>query len=433
MMTTVAERPLAAVRTWGWETAVFRGATAIALLHALDDAFLNRQPGVDLDQHALAAAVALIAGLAAAFAFPRLRPGLRSGTALVFGVFAIVNGALHLVHITKDGAAHSDVTGVLALAAGVVLAVLGVAIPVVHRGEGAATRRRRWAHRLVALLIGFPLLYALVYPTSAAIVVTHKYREPIGAPPSRAYEEVTFESSDGLELSGWYVPSKNRAAVIVVHGGGGDRTGGVAHAELLVRHGYGVLVYDSRGRGESEGSPTGAPGWGWEKDVEGALAFVRGRPDVDRDRIGGVGLSTGANVLIEVAAERRELRAVVAEGATARSFADYRNLAGLDIAAPYWWTLYTAAHVFSGASPGKPLKDLVSRVAPTPLLLIAGGRGIAQERDLNRIYAEAAREPVELWDLPDVSHTAAIRERPEEYERRVVGLFDEALLERGNS
>jgi hypothetical protein len=51
-----------------------------------------------------------------------------------------------------------------------------------------------------------------------------------------------------------------------------------------------------------------------------------------------------------------------------------------------------------------------------------------QERDLNRIYVEAAREPVELWDLPAVSHTAAIRERPEEYERRVVGFFDETLL-----
>jgi fermentation-respiration switch protein FrsA (DUF1100 family) len=68
-------------------------------------------------------------------------------------------------------------------------------------------------------------------------------------------------------------------------------------------------------------------------------------------------------------------------------------------------------------------------VSPTPLLLIAGGRGIAQERDLNRIYAEAAREPVDLWDLPDVGHTAAVRERAEEYERRVVAFFEDALLD----
>jgi uncharacterized protein len=410
------------------ETRVFVGATALALVHALDDAFLNRQPGVDLDQHALAAAISLAAGVAAIVAFPRLRPGLRAGIALVFGVFAIVNGALHLRHISLDGAAASDYTGVLALAAGVVLALLGLAIPFLHRGEGAGTRGRRWAYRVVAVVAGLLVFYAFVYPVSAAIIVTHKYREPIDDPPSGAYRPVTFTASDGLELSGWYVRSRNRAAVLLVHGGGGDRTGAERHAELLAGHDYGVLLYDARGRGESEGSPTGAPGWGWEKDVEGALAFLRSRPDIDPDRIGGLGLSTGANVLIEVAAERRGLRAVVAEGATARSFADYRNLAGLDIAAPYWWTFYAAARVFSGSSPGEPLKDLVRQVAPTPLLLIAAGQGIPQERDLNRIYAEAAREPVELWDLPDVNHTAGIRERPREYERRVIGFFERALL-----
>jgi fermentation-respiration switch protein FrsA (DUF1100 family) len=421
------------LRRWGWETTTFRGATAVALLHALDDAFVNRQPGVDVDQHALAAAISLAAGVSAIVAFPRLRPGFRAGISLVFGVFAIVNGALHVRHIVLDDAAASDYTGVLAVAAGVVLVVLGLAIPFLHRGEGAATRRRRWAYRVVAVAVGIVVVYAFVFPVSAAIIVTHKYREPIGDPPSAAYRPVTFRASDGLELSGWYVRSRNGGAVLLVHGGGGDRTGAVRHAELLVRHGYGVLLYDARGRGESEGSPTGAPGWGWEKDVEGALAFLRGRPDIDPGRIGGVGLSTGANVLIEVAAEWRQLRAVVAEGATARSFADYRNLGGLDIAAPYWLTFYTAARVFSGASPGEPLKDLVSRVAPTPLLLIAAGQGIPQERDLNRIYAEAAREPVELWDLPDVNHTAAIRERPREYERRVVSFLDEALLARGTS
>ena len=427
-MTTRVE----ALRGWGWETFVFRAATAVALLHAVDDAFLNRQPGVPLDQHALAAAIALAAGIGAIVAFPRIRPGFRAAIALVFGVFAIVNGALHVAHISVDGPAASDYTGVLGLAAGVVLVVLGLAIPFLHRGEAAATRRRRWAYRVVGLVVGFLVLYAFVYPTSVGIVVTHRHREPIGAPPSRVYQDVMFESTDGLELSGWYVPSKNRAAVILVHGGGGDRTGAVRHAELLRHHGYGILLYDSRGRGESDGSPV-AFGWGWEKDVEGALALLRARPDVDADRIGGLGLSTGADVLIEAAAERRGLRAVVSDGATGASFADYRNVKGLDFAAPYWFTLMTVTRVLSGASPWEPLKELVARVSPTPLLLIAASRGFEAERDFNRIYAEAAREPFDFWELPDVGHTAAIRERPREYERRVIGFFDEALLRRRGS
>jgi uncharacterized protein len=414
------------------ETLVFRGATAAALLHALDDAFLSRQAGVPLGQHALAAVISLAAGVAAIIAFPRLRPGLRAAVALLFGALAIVNGVLHVIHIGVDELGGSDVTGVLAAVAGVVLVLLGLAIPFLHRGEGAATRRRRWAHRALAIVAALIGAYAFLFPVSVAIVQTHKFREPIGEPPSAAYKPVTFTATDGLRLSGWYVPSRNRAAVILVHGGGGDRTGATRHAELLVRHDYGVLLYDSRGRGESEGSPVGY-GWGWRKDVAGALAFLRRQPDVDASRIGALGLSRGADVLIGVAAERRELAALVSDGATTSSFADYRNFVGFDEAAPSAWTMFLAVRVLSGESPGEPLKESVADVSPTPLLLIATSGSLRDELEINRIYAKAAREPAELWELPEVNHTAAIRERPEEYERRVVRFFDNALLERSNS
>ena len=429
MTAIAARRPLAAIGTWGWETVAFRGATAIALLHALDDAFLNRQPGVDLGQHAVAAVVALVAGVGAIVVFPRLRPGLRALLAFLFGALSVANGAQHVLHVATNELGGSDLTGVAAVVAGAILLLLALAIPFRHRGEGAATRGRRWANRIIAIVGVALLAIVLVIPLSVGVAWTHKYREPIGDPPS-AFEPVSFTAADGVELSGWYSPSENRAAVILVHGGGGDRTGALRHAELLARHGYGALVYDSRGRGESEGTPN-ALGWEWEKDVEGALAYLASRPDVDRDRIGAIGLSTGADVVVEVAAERRELKAVVAEGASVRSFADYRN-AGLDALAPPSLTLMTAVRVLSGSAPGRPLKDLVGEISPTPLFLIAAGRGATGpgggESGLARMYAEAAREPVELWRLPAGRHTAAIREEPAEYERRVVGLFDQALL-----
>jgi hypothetical protein len=408
------------------ETIVFRGATAVAMLHALDDAFLNRQPGVDLGQHALAAVISLAVGVAAMVAFPRLRPGFRAALGLVFGTLATTNGAMHVVHIAKDGPAHSDLTGVLALIAGIVLIGLGLSIPWLHRGEGAHTARRRWVNRGIAVAAGVLVFYAGLYPTAAAIVPTHKYREPIPATPS-GYEAVQFDASDGLRLSGWYAPSRNGAAVLLVHGGGGDRTGPLDHAQLLRRHGYGVLLYDSRGRGESEGTPN-AWGWSWEKDVEGALAFLGARDDVEDGRIGGLGLSTGADVLIHAAPEQRGLRAVVSDGATAASFADQTATFGVDETAPYFWTLLTAGRVFSGYSPGPPLDESVPQISPAPLLLIAAG-GFPTEIDFNRHYAEVAKEPFEYWELPDVGHTAAVRERPREYERRVIGFFDEALLE----
>jgi hypothetical protein len=417
------------LRHWGWETAVFRIATAAALLHALDDAFLNRQPGVDLDQHALAAAISVAGAATAVVAFGRLRPGLRAAIALLFGVLAVTNGLMHVIHIAKDRPAHSDLTGVLAVVAGLALIGLALWIPWRHRGEGARTARRRWINRAITVVVGALVVYAGLYPTAVAIPPTHKYREPIPDTP-RGYQAVEFEASDGLRLSGWYAPSQNGAAVVLVHGGGGDRTGPLDHAALLRRHGYGVLLYDSRGRGESEGTPN-AWGWGWEKDVEGALTFLHARGVVD-GRIGGLGLSTGADVLIQVAPDDRRLAAVVSDGATAASFADQIATFGFNTAAPYFWTLLTAGRVYSGSSPGPPLEERVPAISPTPLFLIAAG-GFPTEIDFNRHYAEVAREPFEYWELPDVGHTAAVRERAREYERRVIGFFDEALRERTNS
>jgi hypothetical protein len=55
------------------EALVFGGATAVALLHALDDAIFHRQPGVGLGQHALAAGLALVLGLGAVYVFPYAR------------------------------------------------------------------------------------------------------------------------------------------------------------------------------------------------------------------------------------------------------------------------------------------------------------------------------------------------------------------------
>jgi hypothetical protein len=268
------------------EALIFTGATAVALLHALDDAFFHRQPGVGLGQHAVAAALAFALGLGAVYVFPSARPALRSAIALLFGALALVNGMLHVKHIADSGAAASDLTGALAAAAGLTLVGLAMAIPWLHRGEGAVSRRRRWAYRVLSLPIGLIAVFYTVLPMCIGLTETHKYREPIGAPPSADYQQVAFRAGDGVRLSAWYRPTRNGATILVVHGGGGDRTGAVAHAELLARHGYGVLLGDARGRGRSEGTQN-AWGWGWDEDVAGALAFLKTRSEVDPERIGG--------------------------------------------------------------------------------------------------------------------------------------------------
>ena len=402
---------------------IYAAAVAVGLLHAVDDALLHRQAGVPLAQHLPALLAVTVTGVASVLVFPRLRAGLQSALALLAGVLTGTNGAMHVLTVVGEGPGGSDLTGLLAAVAGIVMVGLAVAVPYLRRGEGNRSRPRRWVVRVAATAAGAVAAQMLLLPLAIGLVQTHKFREPTGAPPSAAYQDVVFTSSDGLQLSGWYAPSRNRAAVLVVNSAGGDRNGSVRHAELLASHGYGVLLYDARGTGRSEGTPNGW-GWDWDRDVAGALDFLRERPDVDAARIGGLGLSTGADVLVEVAAEQHGLAAVVADGATGRSFGD--RPPGV-AAAPFSWAMFAAGQLFSGTSPGRPLAELMAETAPTPMLLVAGG-SLPSERWANARYARAGGEHVELWDLPDVAHNAGIWQRKDDYERRVVGLFDRELV-----
>jgi hypothetical protein len=405
------------------EAIVFGVATAIGVLHALDDAFFRREPGVGLGQHALGAAVTLALAVAAVYAFPRARPAVRSALALLFGAAATVNGMLHVKHVADSGAAGSDLTGLLAAAAGAVLVGLAFAIPWRHRGEGAVSRRRRWAYRVLAVPAGLLAFVFTIVPMSIGITETHKYREPIGAPPSPDYREVAFKASDGVKLSGWYRPTRNGATILVVHGGGGDRTGAVAHARMLERHGYGVLLHDARGRGKSEGTQN-AWGWGWEEDVAGAIAFLKSREEVDPERIGGLGLSTGADVLVNVAAQREDLEAVVADGTAAGRFEDGRRVYGTTAMTPFTAVEFATVAVTSGSRPGPVIEDMMPRIT-APTLLVAAG---PPEKKFGEAYDRAAGDaPVDVWYLPEVGHTAAIRQVAPDYERRVTAHFDRAL------
>ena len=431
--TTTTERPPRRARTTtrvgrrAPETAVFAVAIAVWLIHVLDDAFVHREPGVGPGQHLLAVVVSLALGAGAVYAFPTLRPAARFALAGFFAALATVDGAIHAKHVGAASAGASDVTGVLALAAGVVLIGLAAAVLWLHRGEGKASGRRRWAFRIAAVPAALLLALYTVVPIGTAITETHKYREPIGAPPSADYREVAFDASDGVHLSGWYRPTRNGATLLVLHGGGGDRTGAVAHAKLLARHGYGVLLYDARGRGESEGQQN-AFGWGWTKDITGAIAFLKSRPEVDAQRIGGLGLSTGADALVQAAGQGADLHAVVADGTAAESFEDWRRLQGITAMTPIFAAEFATVRITSGAHAGPPLEDMIKRVT-RPLLLVSAGRH--EERDFNLKYdRDAGSRPVEHWNVPEAGHTGAIRDAAPEYERRVTAFLDRALSRR---
>ncbi len=135
---------------------------------------------------------------------------------------------------------------------------------------------------LVALLA--VLLLGIWLPYGAARAFLRPVRQPIDRTPAAwglAYDEVMFLTVDGLRLRGWYVPSGNGATIILLHGKDDSRLDRMDESAVLARHGYGLLLYDQRGHGQSQGDLT-TLGYREAQDVSAAVAYLRARAGVDR-------------------------------------------------------------------------------------------------------------------------------------------------------
>jgi uncharacterized protein len=414
----VAARAAAALRT---EAGLARVTLGIGAIHVVDDNFVQPQPGTSAGDHLVGGLIQTAFFVSAAWAYPRLRPGARATLAIFTGIFMVVMGAGEAGYYTREnGPSGDDYTGLLTIPAGLLLVVVGLVTLWRSRKGGSSLRRylRRAALAAVAVLG----LYFVLYPVAESYVFTHAARHVQTAELGAAPQDVAFTTSDGLRLEGWYVPSKNGATVIVFPG----RRGPQKPARVLIRNGYGVLLFDRRGEGASQGDPN-ALGWAGTRDVKAAVAFLQGLPEVDDDRIGALGLSVGGEVLLQASAETDDLKAVVSEGAGMRSVREAMHLDGSErlVAAPVFALVTAATAVFGNDLPPPDLLDLSAEIS-APALFIHATPGQGGET-LTRQYYDAAPEPKEYW-AADGGHTGAIDAEPEEYERRVVGFFDETLL-----
>lgn len=317
--------------------------------------------------------------------------------------------------------------GVVRTTLAVAALVVGVTL-VAMAGTLLFHAMRGWA-RLIVVPWSLAVLVGL-YSLSIALAAVYPSHASSDAPLPAGARRVEMMSADGERLAGWYLPSRNGAAVVLRHGAGSTTADVMQHAHVLNDAGYGVLATDARGHGESGGLRMDL-GWYGELDTQAAVDFLAGRRDVDAGRIGVVGLSMGGEEAIGAAGVDRRIRAVVAEGATGRTAADKAWLAdeygvpGL-VQGVLDAVTYGLVDLLTPAHPPPTLEESVNDSSPTAMYLVAAGDRPDEESVAVRL---AALDPtrVQVWVVSGAGHVAALRTDPADWREHVIGFLDAAL------
>ena len=283
------------------------------------------------------------------------------------------------------------------------------------------------------------VLYIILIIVSLDVLVlytnSHPPRYPLYIPPSRfgvTFEDAQFSSSDGIKLKGWFIKGNGKGrvpTVIICHGLGANRSDFTELAAGLSRNGYNTLLFDFRGHGESERKASSF-GYLEQRDLLGAIRYIKERKDVDAEEIAVYGFSMGGAVAVLTAAETSDIKGVIADS----SFTTLREqgerlfkgslLPSSIFLRPITWMYELSFRLDAGKV--API-DRIHDISPRGVMIIGGGEDEQMpSSDAMRLFA-AAGEPKELWLIPGAVHGGTVYMAGDEYRKRVLRFLDTHL------
>jgi alpha-beta hydrolase superfamily lysophospholipase len=243
------------------------------------------------------------------------------------------------------------------------------------------------------------------------------------------YEEISLRTPDGLNLRGWWLPRpESRSVVIGCHGHTSFKADLLGIGTRTWRAGHNVLLFDFRGRGESDPWPNTLVGREVQ-DLLTAVAYARER--APGAHIGTVGYSMGAAVSILAAAQEPAIAALVIDS----PFAVASEVVAASMRQVMRFPpepLLTIADALIERQHGYRLSrvrpiDVIGGLAPRPILFIHGTSDSAVPvSHAHRLFA-AAGQPKELWLCEGAEHCGAYFADRNTYVARVTAFFDQYL------
>lgn len=245
------------------------------------------------------------------------------------------------------------------------------------------------------------------------------------------FENVKFQTIDGINIAGWFIPHQSTGGgsnktVVVCHGWGADKADIFPSTMFLLKKGFNLLYFDFRNHGKSGGNVSSL-GKLESYDLRAAIDFLKKERPGQAKKIGVYGISMGGAVAIITAAEDKRIEAVVADS----PFSSFKYIviryAKLFYKIPEY-PLMPITFLFTRLRLGfNPEKNSaiysVSKISPRPVFFIHGEQDeripVAEGKKLYNL----AGEPKEFWSVAGTDHMGASGKNPLEYQKRVGKFF----------
>jgi uncharacterized protein len=273
-------------------------------------------------------------------------------------------------------------------------------------------------------IVGFGLLVSAPWHTKVGPV-----------PPDLRAEAVTIASPSGATLSAWFVPGPpGGGAVVLMHGIYANRLAMLPRARFLNAAGFSVLLFDFQAHGESTG---GRITFGHLEalDARAAVAYVRQR--LPAERVGALGSSLGGAAALlgpgALPVDALILESVYPEIGAATSnriraaLGPFLGPVGAAVAQPGAWLLQVMLPPFLGVRPSdlRPIDRLGELTSP--VLVASGTRDERTTMTETNAMFERIRAPKMLWPVEGAGHVDLAAYAGDEYRRRVIAFFTQAL------
>jgi uncharacterized protein len=298
----------------------------------------------------------------------------------------------------------------------------------------------KWGKRFAIIATVAIVLIWILLPTFRALALTiNTSLRSVKPHRELPLEPIQFKATDGVSLHGWILLSSPKAStIILVHGFKGNREDMLPWARYLYAAHYNVLLYDSRGCGESEGNAI-ALGAHEDRDVLGAIRYLDHRNDITEKSYGALGMSLGAGIVILAGAESSELKAIIADSAWADEQPQIERMHSISLGRfsipllPYEEGIVN--HLIDADLASVRPVDVAKKISPRALMLIHSAddhNALTPLSGAQQIYANAG-EPRDLWIAPSGGHVGAIHAHPDEYQQRTLQFLGKYLITSGNA